>query len=349
MNSIIKKSFLVSCLLFFQVVLLGQNITMKLENITVKEAMEVLKNKYSYSFVFEVRDVDVKKIISLSLDNAPIEEAIQQIIQGQDLSYNIRENNIVLKKIIPSATAKEQATLIKIKGVVLDHSGDPIIGSTVKEKNTSRGTITDASGNFALEVSSNGILVISYIGFITQEIQIKNQREFRITLQEDIQTLKEVIVVGYGVQRKENLTGAVASLEGKTIENRSVSNVAQALQGTIGNLNISPNASNLAGDWDSSGGAPGAAQHINIRGYTGFDINGNALAEAPLIVIDGVQGGNINNINMNDVESITVLKDAASAAIYGSSAPFGVILITTKKGELEKKSTITYSNNLMFL
>jgi TonB-linked SusC/RagA family outer membrane protein len=349
MNSIIKKSFLVSCLLFLQVVLLGQNITMKLENITVKDAMEALKNKYSYSFVFEVRDVDVKKIISLSLDNAPVEEAIQQIIQGQALSYNIREKNIVLKKITPTTTAREQVTLIRIRGVVLDDSGEPIIGSTVKEKNTSRGTITDTSGNFTLEVSSNAILVVSYVGFVTQEIQIKNQRDLRITLQEDVQTLKEVVVIGYGVQKRENLTGAVASLEGKVIENRSVSNVAQALQGTIGNLNISPNASNLAGDWDSSGGAPGAAQHINIRGYTGFDINGNALAEAPLIVIDGVQGGNINNINMNDVESITVLKDAASAAIYGSSAPFGVILITTKKGELEKKSTITYSNNLMFL
>lgn len=236
----------------------------------------------------------------------------------------------------------------KIEGIVLDNTGEPVIGATIREKGTTHGTITDALGYFSLETSDNAVLQISYIGYISQEIQIGNQTELRIILAEDVKTLEEVVVVGYGVQKKENLTGAVATLDGETIENRSVSNMAQALQGIIGNLNIAPNPSNLAGDWDSSGGAPGAAQNINIRGYTGFDTDGNALAEAPLIVIDGVQGGDINSINMNDVESITVLKDAASAAIYGSSAPFGVILITTKKGDSGQKPTITYNTNLMF-
>lgn len=236
----------------------------------------------------------------------------------------------------------------KIEGIVLDKSGEPVIGATIREKGTSRGTTTDALGYFSLETSDNAMLQISYVGYIPQEIQIRDQTELRIILVEDVKTLEEVVVVGYGVQKKENLTGAVATLDGEKIENRSVANMAQALQGTIGNLNIAPNPSNLAGDWDSSGGSPGAAQKINIRGYTGFDTSGNALAESPLIVIDGVQGGDINSINMNDVESITVLKDAASAAIYGSSAPFGVILITTKKGDSGQKPTITYNTNLMF-
>jgi TonB-dependent SusC/RagA subfamily outer membrane receptor len=344
----IKTILIVACLLLSHITLFGQNITLNLKQVTVKEAMETLKNKYNYSFVFEVRDVDIEKIISIALQNASIDLVVRQIIQGQTLSYDIRGNNIILRKITSSAESKDISTMRKINGTIVDSSGEPIIGATVKEKGSNRGTITDANGRFSLEISPNAFLQISYIGFTPQEVQIKNQKEIKITLYEDVQTLKEVVVVGYGVQRKENLTGAVASLEGKTIENRSASNIAQALQGTIGNLNIAPNPSNLAGDWDSSGGAPGAAQSINIRGYTGFDTSGNARADAPLIVIDGVQGGNINNINMDDIENITVLKDAASAAIYGSSAPFGVILITTKRGSLDKKTSITYKNNLMF-
>lgn len=344
----IKTILIVACLLLCHITLFCQNITLNLKQVTVKEAMETLKNKYNYSFVFEVRDVDVEKIISIVLQNASIDKVIQQIIQGQALSYNIKGNNIILRKVTSIAERKGTTMMIKIKGIVLDSSGEPIVGATIKEKGSDRGTITDAGGHFTLDVLNEAIIQISYIGFTPQEIQIKNQKELRIKLYEDVQTLKEVVVVGYGVQRKENLTGAVATLEGKGIENRSVSNIAQALQGTIGNLNIAPNPSNFAGDWDSSGGAPGAAQKINIRGYTGFDTDGNALAEAPLIVIDGVQGGDINNINMNDVESITVLKDAASSAIYGSSAPFGVILITTKKGNLGQKNTVTYNNNFMF-
>lgn len=350
MNQIIKiKAILiVACLLLCHNILFSQNITLNLKQVTVKEAMETLKNKYNYSFVFEVRDIDVEKTISITTQNASIDEVVRQIIVGQDLTYNIRGNNIILSKVTSSVESKGIYTMRKIQGTIMDSSGEPIIGATVKEKGSNRGTITDANGRFTLEISANALLQISYIGFTPQEVQVRNQKEIKVTLHEDVQTLKEVVVVGYGVQRKENLTGAVATLEGKTIENRSASNVAQALQGTIGNLNIAPNPSNLAGDWDSSGGAPGAAQSINIRGYTGFDTSGNAQADAPLIVIDGVQGGNINNINMDDVENITVLKDAASAAIYGSSAPFGVILITTKRGTIDKKTSISYKNNLMF-
>jgi TonB-linked SusC/RagA family outer membrane protein len=142
--------------------------------------------------------------------------------------------------------------------------------------------------------------------------------------------LEEVVVVGYGTQKKVNLTGAVAQVKGEILENRSVANISQALQGQVANLNIT----------SASGSAPGTAPSINIRGYTGL-----GSAAAPLVVIDGIQGGDLNSINMNDVENISVLKDAASAAIYGSSAPYGVILITTKRGKAGQKPTITYSNH----
>jgi TonB-dependent SusC/RagA subfamily outer membrane receptor len=143
--------------------------------------------------------------------------------------------------------------------------------------------------------------------------------------------LEEVVVVGYGTQKKVNLTGAVAQVKGEALENRSVTNLGQALQGQVANLNVFQTG---------SGGSPDAKQSINIRGYTGFGSTGS-----PLVVIDGIQGGDINNINMNDVENISVLKDGASAAIYGSSAPYGVILITTKRGKAGQKPSITYSNN----
>jgi len=344
----IKTKLLVVCLLLFHITLYGQSVTLNLNRVSVKEAMETLKSKYAYSFVFEVSDVNIEKIISLTLQNATVDETVQQIIQGQALSYTIRGKNISLRKLISTPGVKYIYGLIKIKGTVLDKSGEPIIGASVKVKGINRATITDVTGHFVLQISEKDILQISYIGYISQEIQIENQTELRITLQENAQVLKEMVVIGYGVQKKENLTGAVSTLDGKIIENRSISNMAQALQGTVGNLNISPNSSNGSGDWDSSGGAPGAAQQINVRGHTGFDTNGGALSQSPLIVIDGIQGGDINNINMNDVESITVLKDAASAAIYGSSAPFGVILINTKKGDLGKKNTITYNDNFMF-
>ncbi|MDR1723276.1 MAG: TonB-dependent receptor [Tannerella sp.] len=219
----------------------------------------------------------------------------------------------------------------RVSGTVTDvASGEAIVGANVVVKGTTNGTSTDADGKFAINVGDNAILQISYMGYVSQEIKVGSQSVLTVMLREDTQLLEEVVVVGYGTQKKVNLTGAVASVKGETLENRSVANISQALQGQVANLNIT----------SASGGAPGSAPSINIRGYTGF-----GSAAAPLVVIDGIQGGDLNSINMNDVENISVLKDAASAAIYGSSAPYGVILITTKRGKAGQKPTISYNNN----
>lgn len=226
-----------------------------------------------------------------------------------------------------------------ITGTVVDTSGEPLIGATIIVNGTSNGTITDAEGKFKLDITDrNSVLKVSYMGYLTQEMKLsaeqwQSSQSLNIIMQEDNSMLDEVVVVGYGTQKKVNLTGAVAQVKGEVLSNRSVTNITQALQGQVANLNIASDA----------GGAPGANQSINLRGYTGF-----GTSAAPMVVIDGIQGANINNINMNDVESISVLKDAASAAIYGSNAPFGVILITTKKGKAGQKPTITYENNLSF-
>ncbi|MDR1456044.1 MAG: TonB-dependent receptor [Tannerella sp.] len=221
----------------------------------------------------------------------------------------------------------------EITGTVVDAGGEPVIGANVVEKGTANGTITNADGSFAFSVSPGAVLEISYIGYVKKEAPVGNNTKFSITLEEDRKTLEEVVVVGYGTQKKVNLTGAVAQVKGDVLENRSVTNISQALQGQVANLNIT----------SANGGAPGSTPSINLRGYTGF-----GSAAAPLIVIDGIQGGDLNSINMNDVENISVLKDAASAAIYGSSAPYGVILITTKRGQAGQKPAITYNNNFGF-
>lgn len=226
-----------------------------------------------------------------------------------------------------------------VTGTVVGTSGEPLMGAIVIVKGASAGTTTDVNGRFSLNVENrSSVLTVSYMGSAMQEItltaeQWQRNQPLNIFMQEDNSILDEVVVVGYGTQKKVNLTGAVAQVKGETLSGRSVTSITQALQGQVANLNIS----------SSSGGAPGTNQSINLRGYTGF-----GTTAAPLVVIDGIQGGNINNINMNDVESISVLKDAASAAIYGSNAPFGVILITTKRGRAGQKPTITYENNLSF-
>lgn len=222
-----------------------------------------------------------------------------------------------------------------VSGVVTASDGEPLIGVTVTVKgNTSYGAITDLDGKFTIEAGNTDVLEFRYMGFLTTEVSVGNQKTLKVTMKDDTQTLGEVVIVGYAKVAKASLTGAVDQIRGDVLENRPVVTVAQALQGTVANLNIV----------SSSGGAPGAGQSINIRGYTGF-----GSAGSPLIVVDGVQSAaGLRDINPDDIESISVLKDAAASAIYGSSAPYGVIIINTKKGQKGTAPKITYSNNFGF-
>ena len=215
-------------------------------------------------------------------------------------------------------------------GIVKDATGETVIGASVVVKGTTNGTITGIDGDFSLSnVKKGDILQISFVGYITQEVKW-NGTPLNIILKDDTQTLEEVVVVGYGTQKKVNLTGAVAMAESDVLEDRPIANLAQGLQGAIPNLNIS-----------FANGNPNSSTSINVRGLT--SLNGGSA----LILVDGVETNDISLLNPQDIESISVLKDASSAAVYGARAAFGVVLITTKTPDKDKTS-ITYSGDFAF-
>lgn len=231
--------------------------------------------------------------------------------------------------IVRQSNAASPQQSKKISGVVKDTSGEPVIGANVIVKGTTNGTMTDIDGQFNLDVPSDAILQISYIGYIAQEMPVRNQTAFNIKLVEDSQALDEVVVVGFGTQKKVNLTGSVGTVDSEALEARPVMNATQALQGLVPGLQIS-----------SAGGSMETKADINIRGTATI---GEGSSGSPLVLIDGMEG-DINSINPQDIENISILKDAAASSIYGSRAPFGVILITTKSGR-SGKPVINYNNS----
>lgn len=220
----------------------------------------------------------------------------------------------------------------EITGTVSDDFTE-LIGATVLKKGTTQATVTDLNGDYKIMAKKGDVLVFSYVGYITVEKVVGSSNKMYIVLRSD-SLLDEVVIVGYGVQKKENLTGAVTQISNDIVKDRSITRLTDGLQGAVGNLNITT---------DKGGGAPNSTKKINIRGYTGL-----GRTDGPLVVIDGIQGGDINSLNPSDVESITVVKDAAASAVYGSSAPNGVLIIKTKRGG-EDEMTITYNSNFSFL
>lgn len=322
---IMKKAIYVVMALFcLNLAICAQSITLKKSDITVKQAMDELKNESGYSFVFSSVDIDTQKKISVWIENKNVEEAIKQILQGQEVSFEVKGKNIILKKATASKKAQPEQKS-KVTGVVLDAHGEPIIGANVVEKGTTNGTITDLDGHYSLEVSSSrSILHISYIGYNTQDVSVAGKSELTTSLLEDSQTLEEVVVVGYGVQKRASITGSVASLQAKDIATVKTANVTNALAGKLPGLRAVQRS-----------GAPGDdAASVDIRGF------GNAL-----VIVDGIER-DFTQLDANDIESISILKDA-SAAVYGFKGANGVILVTTKKGELSKPK-ISYSGYVGF-
>lgn len=301
-------------------------ISLEVENATINEVFEIIKTRTSYSFWFDLKNVDISRKVSVKAKQETVRNILSSILKEQDLDIRINGDHIV---IVPKNTFSENSPLQKnrtITGMVTDERGEAIIGANIIEKGTVNGVITNVNGEFSLVVSEGATLQISYVGYLGQEIAVGNRSDIRIIMKEDIQGLEEVVVVGYGTRAKGAVTGAISTVKSEVFENRPVINGMDALQGTIPGVTIMKGS-----------GQPGKEDYnLQIRGYS--SINGNV----PLVMVDGVPG-DLANINPNDIDNISVLKDA-SAAIYGARAADGVILITTKKGSKGKPS-VAYSGN----
>lgn len=248
------------------------------------------------------------------------------------MKYKLSLNNLpywrFLMMVIVSFYTSISIAQTEVKGNIKDVSGEPLIGVSIKEKGTSNGTVSDLDGNFAITTSKSNFLQVSYIGYISQEIKAENGKTLQIVLQENSEILEDVVVVGYGTQKKVNLTGSVSAVTAKELANKPVTSTAQALAGLAPGLSVLQNS-----------GRPGAGASVKIRGTGTFSSAGTA----PLVLIDGLSG-NLDDVDPNDIQNISFLKDAASASIYGNRAANGVILIETKKGAIGK-TTITYNNS----
>jgi len=300
-------------------------IDLHLNNATVKEVLHEIEEISDYTFFYNDLALNMQKKVNVDVSNSPIGEILEKVLP--DCTFRIEKNNII---IIPGRADAQQDPQRTVTGTVTDESGEPIIGANITFGQGGDGTVTDFNGQFNLSVPANTVLTISYIGYLTQQVNTGNQTTFMIRLQEDLQNLDEVVVVGYGTQKRVSVTGSLAVTPGREIASVPTASVTNSLVGRMPGL-ISTTRNGEPGYDDAD---------LLIRGAS---TTGDA---SPLIVVDGVadRAGGFSRIDPNDIESITILKDA-SAAIYGSRAANGVILVTTKRGK-EDKLTINYNGNI---
>ena len=302
-------------------------ISLNKSNVSMHTIMQEVEGQSDYTFFYNDNQIKLDKKVSVKAQNATIEQVLAQMFKNSGYTYKIVNNQIIVSKAnaVAAVEKQQQQQAKKVTGCVKNALGEPIIGASVVEKGApTNGTITDFDGNFTLTVSGNE-LQISYIGYLPQVVKVQSGvTSYNVTLKEDTKTLDEVVVIGYGTQKKVNLTGAVASVSTDDIKDRVQTNVLSAVQGTVPGVTIISR--------------PGSTPSINFRG------RGNLGTSAPLYVIDGAiaDATVFSNLDPNTIESISFLKDAASSAIYGSRAAYGVVLVTTKGGKAEKMN-VAYS------
>ncbi|WP_349317496.1 TonB-dependent receptor [Chitinophaga sp. MM2321] len=299
---------------------LKRSITLKTSGATLNQVLIQVARQTHYHLVYDAAASDNYNMDSLDTNARAADDLLDSLLAPTPLAYRVVKDLLVVYR-------KDEQEF-GLKGKVIDgENKEPLIGVTVFLKGTKRGIVTNASGGFSLaSVKPGDVLIISYVGYETKEVVISKDAFLTIPLVSSRSKIKDVVVVGYGTQKKVNLTGAVSQVDAAVIDSRPVANVGQALQGAIPNLNVN------FGD-----GRPGSTATLNIRGFTSISGGG------PLVLIDGIPG-NINTVNPRDIESISVLKDAASAAIYGARGAFGVVLLTTKKGKAGRMQ-VSYGTN----
>ncbi|CAG5067582.1 TonB-dependent receptor P26 [Dyadobacter sp. CECT 9623] len=319
--------------------LLRRKVSIDVKSRSIQAVLDEIESGSNIRFVFSPALIESQRLISVTAKNQPILEVLDKYFKPLGITYNATEKVIVLsldKSLIKPENelqkVKIQPEQKKVSGTVIDEKGAGLPGVSILVKGTSSGTTTNVDGSFALDnVEDDAVLIFSFVGYIAQEVPVGAQTTLNISLKPDQRDLDELVVVGYGTQKKVNLTGAIATIDSKAIENRPITNSSQALQGLPG-VYVNMNQ-----------GRPGAdGANITIRGASSYNLE---TGNGPLVLVDGVEFS-LRDVNPNDIEKVTVLKDAASAAIYGSRAQNGVVLITTKTGVKNTKVRVDYSGYL---
>jgi TonB-linked SusC/RagA family outer membrane protein len=304
----------------------SSRLSINIKNVSIEDAFRVIESQSDFKFLYHEALMENEKIISYNSKNENIENILNYLLSGTDNTYTLLENNLIV--ITPKNLILRQEN--RVTGSVLDvATGEPLPGVNILIEGTLQGVTTDADGKYAIDVpGSDAVLVFSYVGYLTQKISLSGRYMIDVQLAPDYTTLEEVVVVGYGTQKKVNMTGSVSTVKfDESLDNRPITNASQALGGEVTGVWVSQNS-----------GKPGSdGAQLRVRGW------GTLNNSEPLVIIDGVEG-TFNQLNPNDIESISILKDAASSAIYGSKAANGVILITTKSGKLNEKMEINLSS-----
>ncbi|MBL7741904.1 MAG: TonB-dependent receptor [Chitinophagaceae bacterium] len=295
----------------------AQNVTLQMKKAEIPKVFRAIEKQSTYRFLYNYDLPELQKKVDVDVKNTPVITVLNDVLTGSGLSYRIINNQLV---VIMSAGSESAPEAKKVSGRVAGTNGEPLAGVSVRIKGSNYGTTTDEKGFFSIDVPDNAVLLFSYVGFETQEIAVAGQSSINITLKQEERQMDQVVVVGYGTQRKKDLTGSVSSLSSKDLENRPATQFGYAIEGKAAGVQVI-----------RSSGQPQAGFSIRIRGTSSITAGSN-----PLYIVDGVPMEGINEINPADIENITILKDASSAAIYGNRGANGVVLVTTKRGKVQK-------------
>lgn len=316
-----------SLLLASQMTISAQNVSFSTNKVTLKSAFEKIEKASKYKIAYNSSQLNANRSVTLSKKSDDVFGMLTQLLKETNCTYELEENYIIIK---PLQKAQTSGKKVKVRGVIKDETGEPIIGATVRVKGQSEGTVSDFDGNFTLDVTDDNTLQISYIGYQTQEFAVGKQHHFSIVLEEDKKILNEVVVIGYGTQKKGDITSSVGSVKSEDFTAGAINDAGQLIQGKIAGLSVT-----------NPSGNPVGGTEISLRGNTTI----LGASTNPLILIDGVPG-DFNTVAPEDIESIDVLKDGSAAAIYGSRGTNGVVLITTKKSKGNNINEVQYSGYL---
>lgn len=316
-----------SLLLASPMTISAQNVSFSTNKVTLKSAFEKIEKASKYKIAYNSSQLNANRSVTLSKKSDDVFGMLTQLLKGTNCTYELEGNYIIIKLLQKAQTSGKK---VKVRGVIKDETGEPIIGATVRVKGQSEGTVSDFDGNFTLDVTDDNTLQISYIGYQTQEFAVGKQHHFSIVLEEDKKILNEVVVIGYGTQKKGDITSSVGSVKSEDFTAGAINDAGQLIQGKIAGLSVT-----------NPSGNPVGGTEISLRGNTTI----LGASTNPLILIDGVPG-DFNTVAPEDIESIDVLKDGSAAAIYGSRGTNGVVLITTKKSKGNNINEVQYSGYL---